>query len=59
MVVWAVSEHIAELAATNGFKTLQTIDYATYDLDGDKPLAKGMELLAEHQAAKFMARSIP
>lgn len=59
VAVWAVSEVFAKLADTNGLETLRTIDYATFELNGAKPLANEAKLLVEHRVAKFMARSIP
>lgn len=58
VAVTAVSEAAARVAAKNGLVTLRTIDYATYEVDGVKPLANKTNLLAEHRVAQFMARSI-
>lgn len=57
--VCAVSEAAAKVAARNGLETLRTIDYSTFELNGEKPLANETQLLAEHRVAKFMARSLP
>lgn len=59
VAVIAVNEGAAKVAARNGLETLRTIDYATFEVNGDKPLANETKLLAEHRVAKFMARSIP
>lgn len=56
--VCAVSQHAAKVAAKNGLETIRTIDYATYEFNGVKPLAHLTDLLAEHPVALFMARQI-
>ena len=56
--VCAVSQHAARVAAKNGLETIRTIDYATYEFNGEKPLAHLTDLLAEHPFALFMARRI-
>ncbi|EFX79773.1 hypothetical protein DAPPUDRAFT_319214 [Daphnia pulex] len=54
----AVSQYSAKAAAKNGLETIRTIDYATYEFNGDKPLANLTDLLAEHPVARLMARRI-
>lgn len=54
----AVNEAAAKVASRNGFESLRTIDYATYELNGVKQLANESKLLAEHRVAKVMARCI-
>jgi hypothetical protein len=54
----AVSQYSAKAAAKNGLETIRTIDYATYEFNGDKPLANLTDLLDEHPVARFMARRI-
>jgi hypothetical protein len=49
-----VSQHAAKAAIKNGLETIRTIDYATYEFNGNKPLAKFTDLLAEHSLARFM-----
>lgn len=59
VAVVALNEAAAKLAANNGLESLRTIDYATFEVNGVKPLANEAKLLAEHRVAKLMARSIP
>ncbi|EFX79774.1 hypothetical protein DAPPUDRAFT_319216 [Daphnia pulex] len=54
----AVSQYSAKAAAKNGLETIRTIDYATYEFNGDKTLANLTDLLAEHPVARLMARRI-
>ena len=56
--VCAMSDFAAKAAAKQGLETIRTIDYATFELNGDKPLAYLPELLSEHPVARFMARRI-
>ncbi|EFX76241.1 hypothetical protein DAPPUDRAFT_249096 [Daphnia pulex] len=56
--VCAVSQHAARVAAKNGLETIRTIDYATYEFNGEKPLAQLTDLLAEHSVAVLMARRL-
>ncbi|KAI9565531.1 hypothetical protein GHT06_009323 [Daphnia sinensis] len=53
--VCAVSQYAAKVAAKHGLETLRTIDYATYEFEGGKPLAHFDALLAEHPVAAFLA----
>lgn len=57
--VEAVSEYIARAAAKLGYTTLTSVDYATFEYDGIKPLAGNVEMLADHPTARFMARRLP
>jgi hypothetical protein len=54
----AVSQYSAKAAAKNGLETIRTIDYATYEFNGDKPLANLTDLQEEHPVARLMARRI-
>ena len=56
--VCAMSDFAAKAAAKQGLETIRTIDYATFELNGDKPLAYLPDLLSEHPVARFMARRI-
>jgi hypothetical protein len=58
VICLAVSQYSAKAAAKNGLETIRTIDYATYEFNGDKPLANLTDLLAEHPVARFMARRL-
>lgn len=55
----AVSEYAAKAAARHGLETMKAINYATFELNGEKPLAQMSDLLSEHRAARLMARRIP
>lgn len=57
--VCAVSEYAAKVAAKHGLETLRAIDYATFEFNGDKPLAYLTDLLSEHPVARLMVRRIP
>ena len=56
--VCAMSDFAAKVAAKQGLETIRTIDYATFEFNGDKPLAYLPDLLSEHPVARFMARRI-
>jgi len=47
--VQAVSEHIARAAAKLGYTTLTSVDYASFEYDGIKPLSGKVEMLAGSQ----------
>ena len=53
-----VSDFAAKVAAKQGLETIRTIDYATFEFNGDKPLAYLPDLLSEHPVARFMVRRI-
>lgn len=55
----AVSDYSARAALKFGFTSLKSIDYATFEYNGIKPLAENRELLAEHPTAHFMVRRLP
>ncbi len=57
--VEAVSEHSAQIASKLDFTVLKSIDYATFEYDGIKPLAGNDEMLSEHPTARLMARRLP
>jgi len=57
--VEAVSEYTARAASKLGFEILKSIDYATFEYDGIKPLAGKEKMLSEHPAARLMARRLP
>lgn len=56
--VCAMSQYAATVAAKHGLEKLRTIDYATYEFNGEKPLAHLADLLAEHPVASFLARRL-
>ena len=55
----AISEYAIRGLAKFGFAPIKTIDYATYQYKGVKPLAGNQELLAEHPVARLMVRRLP
>jgi len=57
--VEAESEYTSRLADKLGFSTLKSVDYATFQYKGTKPLADNRYLLSEHSIARLMARSLP
>ena len=57
--VEAISEHSAQIASKLDFTVLKSIDYATFEYDGIKPLAGNYEMLSEHPTARLMARRLP
>lgn len=52
----ALSDYAARGFAKLGFTTHKTIDYASFEYKGVKPLLENEKLLAEHRAATLMAR---
>ena len=57
--VEAVSEYIARAADKLGYTTLTSVDYASFEYDGIKPLAGNVEMLVDHPTARFMALRLP
>ncbi len=55
----ALSNYAAKGFAKLGFITHKTIDYASFEYKGVKPLLENEKLLAEHRAATLIARRLP
>lgn len=53
------NSYVAKIAAKQGFETIKSIDYATYELDGKYPLADQKNLLSEHTIVRIMAKILP
>lgn len=55
----ALNKFAARAASACGLETISTVDYASLEMDGKKPLASYPALLAEHPDGQLMACRIP
>ena len=54
----AVSEFAARAIAKLGFSVVKSIDYASFEINGTKPLASVPELVHQHPTARLMAKRV-
>ena len=54
----AVSTYAARAAFKKGFEVVNTIDYSTFEYDGQIPLAGKCDVLGDHLKAYLVARPL-